>query len=474
MPADTIIQQLADFALKARWEDLPPSIVQETKMILMDAVGCALVATQTDKGKINLSLAKRFGGTPEASVIGSGYKVALSTATQVNGELMYTPDYISMIANGNEPSYVLPAILAMAENTQASGKELILSTAIGLEISTRLARATLRQVLDPSECKPVPVTHQLKRHGNAYSNFGAAAGVGRLAGLNRTKLAHALGIAGHLCIVMTHGRYGSAGQRWTLKYGAPGFQSNGALTAVLYADAGYTGDLTQLDDAANGFWYLAGYLDWFPKHITEELGKTWLYNYRMQYKPYPTCSVWHGCLDCFYEIMDKNNLSADEIESVHGYAMVPMDHPLYGNKAINEIADAQFNARYMFAVAAHRVKIGIDWLDPETLKNPSILKFMDKVSWEEYHTPSPRDPSVVPAKVEVTARGQKFYAEKDYPHGRSGTKSAMTQDELAAKFRHNAIRVLTQKKIDRAIKAFITLEDVTDVSQVMREVTQQG
>jgi 2-methylcitrate dehydratase PrpD len=471
MPVDTIIQQLADFALKTRWEDLPPSIVQETKMILMDSIGCALVASQTDKGKINLSLAKRFGGTPEASVIGSGYKVALSTATMVNGELMFTPDYISMIANGNEPSYVLPAILAMAESTGASGKELILSTAIGLEISTRLARATLRQIIDPDEVKPTPVLHKLKRHGNAYSNFGAAAGAGRLIQLDRTKMAHALGIAGHMCAVMTHGRYGSAGQRWTLKYGAPGWQSTGALLAVLYAQMGYTGDLNQLDDAENGFWYLVGYQDWYPKHITEELGKTWLYNYRMQYKPYPTCSVWHGVLDCFCEIIEKTNLSPEEIESVKAYAMVPMDHPLYGNKAMKEIADAQFNARYMFSVAAHRVKIGIDWLDPETLSNPDILRFMDKVTWEEYHTPSPRNPSVVPAKVEVIARGEKFSAEKDNPHGRVGTESAMTQDELVAKFRHNAIRVLTQGKIDRAVKNFLKLEDVKNIEQIMREVT---
>ena len=470
MPADNIIQQLADFALKAKFEDLPPDIVQETKMILMDSIGCALVASQTDKGKINISLAKRFGGTPEASVIGSGYIVGLSTATMINGELMFTPDYISMIAGGNEPSYVLPAILAMAESTGASGKELILSTAIGLEISTRLARATLRQMIDPDEVKPTPVQHNLKRHGNAYSNFGAAAGAGRLLQLNRTQMAHALGIAGHMCAVMTHGRYGSAGQRWTLKYGVPGWQSTGAMSAVLYAQMGFTGDLNQLDDAENGFWYLVGYMDWFPKHITEELGKTWLYNYGMQYKPYPTCSMWHGVLDCFNEIIEKNNLSPEEIESVKAYARVPMDHPLYGNKAINEIADAQFNARYMIAVAAHRVEVGIDWLDPETISNPDIVRFMDKVTWEEYHTPSSRNPKVVPAKVEVMARGKKFSAEKDNPRGRVGTESALTQDELVAKFRHNAKRVLTQGKIDRAVKGFIKLEDVKNINQVMSEV----
>lgn len=471
MSKDTIIQQLADFAIETVWEDLPPSIVQETKMILLDAIGCALVATQTDKGKINLSLSKRFGGPPEASIIGGADKVALSTATLINGELMYTPDYISMIASGNEPSYVLPAILAMAESTGATGKDLILATTIGMEISTRLARATLRQVIDPEEIKPKPISHSLKRHGNAYSNFGAAAGAGRLVRLDRKQLAHALGVAGHLCIVMTHGRYGSAGHRWSLKYGAPGFQSMGALSAVLYAQMGYTGDLTQLDDPENGFWYLAGYLDWYPNHITEDLGKTWLYNYRMQYKPYPTCSVWHGCLDCFREIIDKNNLSPEEIESVKAYAMVPMDHPLYGNKTLEAIEDAQFNARYMFSAAAHRVKIGIDWLDPETFNNPDIRSFMDKVTWEEYHIPSPRNPAVVPAKVEVVARGEKFKLEKDNPHGRVGTESAMTQNELVAKFRHNASRVLTSKKIDNAVKNILELENIQNIRQVMTDLT---
>lgn len=471
MPPDTIIQQLADFALKTRWDDLPPSIVQETKMILMDSIGCALVASQTDKGKINLSLAKRFGGTPEASVIGSGYKVALPTATMVNGELMFTPDYISMIANCNEPSYVLPAILAMAESTGASGKELILATAIGMEISTRLARAMLLQIIDPNDMKPTPVPHKLKRVGNAHSNFGAAAGAGKLFQLDRTKMAHALGVAGHMCAVMTHGRYGSAGQRWTLKYGAPGWQSTGAISAVLYAEMGYTGDLTQLDDAENGFWYLVGYHDWYPKHITEELGKTWLYNYRMMYKYYPTCSVWHGALDCFYEIIEKNNLSPEEIESVKAYVWVSMDHPLYGNRALKEIADAQFNARYIFSVAAHRVKIGIDWQDPETFSNPDILRFMDKVTWEEYRIRSPKNPAVIPAKVEVMVRGEKFSGEKDNPRGRVGTESAMTQHELVAKFRHNAIGVLTQEKIDSAVKNFLKLEDVKNIGQLMREVT---
>ena len=200
------------------------------------------------------------------------------------------------------------------------------------------------------------------------------------------------------------------------------------------------------------------------------MGKKWLYNYRMQYKPYPCCSVWHGVLDCFCDIIEKNNLAPGEIENIHACAMVPMDHPLYGNKALNEMADAQFNARYMLSAAAHRIKVGADWLDPETYNRPDIRNFMDKVTWEEYHTPSPRNPAVVPAKVEVTARGQKFHAEKDFKHGTSGTESAMTQDELVTKFRHNSARVLTHQKIDRAVDLFLGLGDIENIEAVMKAV----
>jgi hypothetical protein len=48
----------------------------------------------------------------------------------------------------------------------------------------------------------------------------------------------------------------------------------------------------------------------------------------------------------------------------------------------------------------------------------------------------------------------------------------MTQDELADKFRQNAARVLTQRKIDKAVKLFINLENVKNVQEVMKEVTQ--
>ena len=96
MPGDNIMRQLAEFAADTKWDALPPPIAHETKLLLMDSIGCALAALATDKGKMNLSLAKRYGGPPEASVIGTRDKVSLPTAAMVNGELMFTLDFTAI------------------------------------------------------------------------------------------------------------------------------------------------------------------------------------------------------------------------------------------------------------------------------------------------------------------------------------------------------------------------------------------
>ena len=57
-----ITREIARFAVDTKYEDLPPRIVKETKLILMDTIGVGLGALATEKGKMNVALAKRYGG----------------------------------------------------------------------------------------------------------------------------------------------------------------------------------------------------------------------------------------------------------------------------------------------------------------------------------------------------------------------------------------------------------------------------
>lgn len=467
-----ITRELAKFATETKWENLPAAIVQETRQVLMEHMGTALGALSTDKGKMMTALGKRLGGTPESSIIGRGDKVSCSTAALVNGELMITLDYSNIIAGGHDGTYVIPAILAIAETVEASGKELILATALGLEISARLARAVGRHNITPEDMRRQRDAAR-GLTGNAYSNFGAAAGASRLLNLGAEKTLHAMGMAGHLDQVLSYSRWGAGGHKYMAKYGTPGWQSTGAVTAILLAEMGYTGDTTVLDDPKRGFANFAGYPNYYPEVVTEDLGKNWIYVLKLHYKPYPCCGAFHSVLDCLYNIIEPNNLMPEEIESVKVFGAGAMSSDL------SSISAAQFNMPYNIAVAAHRVRRGVEWVDPDTMKNPAILKFMEKVTSQAPQAgpaPSPdrgteADPQARPGKVEIVARGRTFTSEVKYRRGDTFTDGAWTEKDVVEKFRHNAERVLTKGKTERAVEILTGLEKLDNISQLMREIT---
>ncbi|MCC6473611.1 MAG: MmgE/PrpD family protein [Burkholderiales bacterium] len=468
-----ILEALARFAVETGWRELPASIVRQTKHVLLDSIGCALGAATTDKGRMNAALARRLGGSPQASIIGLGGKVSCDHAALANGELMLALDFSNIMGGGHDGAYVIPAVLAMAESAGASGRDLIAATAVGLEVASRLARAVGQHNITPQAVQRRRAA-AAGLSGNAHTNFGAVAGAGRLLRLDAQRMAHALGLAGHLCMVLSYSRWSYSRRGHMSKYGVPGWQGTGAVSAALLAEMGYTGDVGVLDDPEHGFAYYAGYPSWYPEEITDGLGARWCFDVKLHYKPYPCCGVFHGPLDCFYEIIEKNDLAASEIESVTAYCRAHLDAPLFAKKSIDGISDAQFNGGYVFGVAAHRVPRGVEWYDPDTMSNPAIRAFADKVACRNhpgYGRELERDPLSALSKVEVLARGRTFSHEVKYRRGSAGTEAALSEAELVEKFRHNAERILTRNQTEQAVQALLGLEDIEHLSALMRAIT---
>ena len=464
-----ITRELAKFAVETKWGDLPASIIDETKQVLMEHLGVTLASLSTDKGKIMAAMGRRFGGPPEASIIGLGDKVSCSSAALANGEMMICLDYHDIIAGGHDGLFVIPPALAIAESTGASGKDLILATALGLEISTRLARAAGWHMITPEEVRRQKGTNP-PTGKNAHSNYGATAGVGRLLGLNPEKMANALGIAGHyICSSVAAGER-EMSQRGMTKYVVPGWQNTAAVAGALMAEMGYTGDTTILDRTER--------LKWNPEVITEDLGKTWIYNYQLHYKPYPTCGAFQKDLDCFYNIIEENKIMPDEIESVKVIGAANIMGQGLPPSSLESLYSAQFNVPYNMSLLAHRVRRGVEWADPDTKKNPEILKFMSKVTAQadpeylkEVEKHREQDPKTRPAKVKVMARGKTFTNEILYRRGDTFTDVSWTQEDAVGKFKHNAERILTKGKIERATKLLLGLEKLDNVSKLMHEIT---
>jgi 2-methylcitrate dehydratase PrpD len=256
------------------------------------------------------------------------------------------------------------------------------------------------------------------------------------------------------------------------KYGVPGWQGTGAVNAALLAEMGYTGDTTVLDDPHHGFAWYTGYPNWWPEEITERLNEDWTFTTGLHYKPYPCCGVFHGALDCFYSLIQEHDLRPAEMERVTAYCRGSMETPPFEG-----ISGAQFNPRYVFSVAAHRVPTGAEWYTPQTMADSDILDFMGRVDCEAlpgYRDALTVDPLANPARVEVVARGRTYSEKRAYRHGTVRGAERPSDVELEAKFRHNAEKVLTPGQGQRALEMLCELERLSDVTGLLSALVPSG
>jgi 2-methylcitrate dehydratase PrpD len=464
----TLVERLANFSLGLRFDDIPKDVVHESKRILLDSIGCALAGLSVDKGKIVVQLAKEMGGPPESTIIGAGDRVSTFGAAFANGELIYALDYDVVTAPpGHVTPFVIPASLAIGEKRGSSGKGLICSLVVAHEVSTRFgfAMGYYRDIRPGEKVSFPPVT------GFSSSIFGGTLAASLLQGLSSRKLSHALGLAGHIAPAQGVSKVVRTLPATFDKGTMAGWISQAELLSVFLSERGYTGDVEVLE-GDYGFWRYMGSSKWNPEILTDRLGEEWKMLKTTIYKPYPQCRISHTVLDCLYHLIEKNQLQPEEIEGVTAYcdphgAVLPM----WSNKDIRSFADAQMSVPYAVSVAAHRVKIGPEWQDLETIGNERILSFMDKVRVEahpEFEKILQEDPDSRVGKVEINARGKRFTEERRYRKGSPATgESRMTDRELVEKFKHNAARVWTHEKIEKLPDLVFRLEDMDDISHLM-------
>ena len=466
----TIIMQLAEFVDALRFEDLPNDVVEESKRIILDSIGCAIGGTTHDKGGIGIEFARSFGSSEEATVIGCDDRLSCMGASFANGELMNALDFDAILPPGHVTPYVLPAALAVGESIGASGRSLIVATALAHEMSYRIGKALdyMRDIKDGKLVLP-PI------FGYSCTIFGSAAGAGKLKGFDKEVMADALGIAGSISPVNSHWTWTQHSPSTTIKYLHAGWLNLGALTAAGMAELGHKGDIRIMDDEW-GYWRFIGSSRWEPSGITGDLGKRWLFPPSQSYKVYPHCRVLAAPMDALMYIVEENDIKPEEIEGINALIEGICMQPVWLNRTIENPTDAQFSVAHGLSLAAHRIPPGKRWQDRETVMNPSVFKLMDKVSFDvhpDYIRSIIENPAARPSRVEVKARGKVFIEERLYPKGSPSPQpeTFTTMEELVAKFKSNAQGVLPPQKIDSAVSAILDLEAMDKIAELMEIVS---
>jgi 2-methylcitrate dehydratase PrpD len=259
-------------------------MVHETKRVLLDSIGCAIGGLSMERGKIARRLATRLGGPPESTILGTSDKVSCDNAAFANGELINALDFDAMCPSHLTP-HVLPAPLAVGESVGATGRQVIMAVALGLEIGRRvIAAGRQRYEVTPDGPDAGKLIWPLVA-GYSGSTIGAAVGVGKILNFDQKKMANAIGIAGYLCPPNTHRKWTDTAPVAMTKYGSSGWGAKGGVTAALLADEGYVGD-SDIFEGDRCFWRYTGSEHWNPDTVVKDLGKKWV-SREISYKQYP-------------------------------------------------------------------------------------------------------------------------------------------------------------------------------------------
>jgi 2-methylcitrate dehydratase PrpD len=180
---------LSEFAALQSFDRLPASVVETTKRIILDSLGCALAATTLGDGcRETMVVMSRLAGPPESTILGLGTKVSPTNAAFANGALVHALNYDPI---GSEIGHVgvvgLVAPLAIAEAVGGiTGEEFLAASAVACEVTARITSAIARAGRRPSE---------KFLSGQLLNYFGAAAGAGHVLGLNAEQMRSAFGLA---------------------------------------------------------------------------------------------------------------------------------------------------------------------------------------------------------------------------------------------------------------------------------------
>src|SRR6266702_3085860 len=140
----TLVQQIAANVLGVAAATIPWSVVEHTKALIFDSIGCALAAAEEPAFARASRVFAQLGGNPDCTVIGSARRVNLPQAVLLNGILIRSLDlndaYIGPGQMGH-PSDNIAVALSVGEKFRASGLSVIASVALAVVRTGQLANS---------------------------------------------------------------------------------------------------------------------------------------------------------------------------------------------------------------------------------------------------------------------------------------------------------------------------------------------
>ena len=298
MTAVPVTAEIAKRAAHLAWNDLPDDLVERTKQCLLDWFAVTIAGAQEELTDILVAEALEDGARGPATLVGRSECVLPSTAALINGAASHALDYddVNFSMGGHPTVTVVPALLALGEQTKASGRLFIESFVAGYETSGRVGRLV------------APSHYQKGFHvTGTVGSFSATAAAGRMLGLDDRQLAVAFGIAA----TQAAGLKSNFGTMCKPLHA--GTASEHGLRAARLASRGFTarGDSLECDQ---------GFASSQSDHLNADaaLGEPpqgWHLRNNL-FKYHAACYLTHAPIECAKEIRLKSNFPPERVHKI--------------------------------------------------------------------------------------------------------------------------------------------------------------
>jgi 2-methylcitrate dehydratase len=296
-----IHDRLAGIAHSIRFADLPAGVVDFTKLLIIDAMGCMIAGLISPPAQATRRMVDRLGGRSQSVIAGTASRSSPALAVLANGTALRYLDFNDAYhgRDSAHPSGNIPVAMAIAEAESRSGEELIAAIVAGYEVHLRLC-----------DCAGLPNLKSRGWHHTTNLQFAAAALASRLMTDDPAVTAHAM------AIVATHTNSLAQlqhGQIPTIKATADAWVAKSAVEAALLACEGMTGPRDIFEGRAGWTSTVAGEVD-YDRLVAPIDGTFRILQARI--KPFPVVGPAVAPVAAAIDLFRSGRITASAIEAI--------------------------------------------------------------------------------------------------------------------------------------------------------------
>jgi aconitate decarboxylase len=454
-PTDNVhTRNLAHFVSNVCYEDIPAEVRQRIKLLILDSLGCGLYGADLPWAKILKNTLSAVDNTSEGvSIWGTDKRLSAPHAALVNGTQIQGFELDDVHRQGvlHVGAVTLPALMAVTEKGQLSGRDFLTAAVAGYEVGPRVGI-----------CMGQEHIGQGWHSGATVGVFSAAAGAARGLGLNTEQTVHALGIAGTQAAGLMAAQYGAMVKRMHA-----GRSSQSGLYGALLAQNGFTGIVDVFESPYGGFCTtFSRSQDRFDLNaLSAGLGEQFE-TMRISLKFYSCVGSNHTTLDAIQAIQARRPFALDELDKIVVYgSQVTADHVGWPYRP-EGLTSAQLNLPFCVATLLLEGDVFVDQFLPECVDDRERIELSRRVEVLE-------DPAITAlgskfrhkVRVEVRLKDGTVETEtREAPRG-SETYFASEQD-IVDKFRKLARKVMSTEQQEALVDAVLNMDALADARRI--------